>query len=308
MSSSPTEHAGGRSTMPQDGRSPSSEGTILEWRKQPGDWVEADETIADVTTDKVDVEIPSPATGRLARIVVEAGRDGRRRRRRSPRSTPARSRARRIPTRSRSRRTPRPRRPALEPRTARWTAPASSRRWCGGSPTSTGSTSSQVEGTGIGGRVRKKDVLAHVETAATARPKRAPAPHASRPTGPTSRRRRPTEPAVRTASRATGDRREPMSPMRQAIARHMVDEPAARRRTARRSSRSTCRRVAARRASCKEAMARRGVTLTYLAFVARATVEALARVPGPQRLDRGRRDRPPRRRQPRDRGGARRRA
>ena len=50
-----------------------SEGTILEWRKQPGDWVEADETIADVTTDKVDVEIPSPASGRLARIVVEAG-------------------------------------------------------------------------------------------------------------------------------------------------------------------------------------------------------------------------------------------
>ena len=50
-----------------------SEGTILEWRKEPGDWVEADETIADVTTDKVDVEIPSPASGRLARIVVEAG-------------------------------------------------------------------------------------------------------------------------------------------------------------------------------------------------------------------------------------------
>ena len=50
-----------------------SEGTILEWRKQPGDWVEADETIADVTTDKVDVEIPSPASGRLAKIVVEAG-------------------------------------------------------------------------------------------------------------------------------------------------------------------------------------------------------------------------------------------
>src|SRR5690349_15782038 len=50
-----------------------SEGTILEWRKQPGDWVEADETIADVTTDKVDVEIPSPATGRVAKLIVEAG-------------------------------------------------------------------------------------------------------------------------------------------------------------------------------------------------------------------------------------------
>src|SRR5919106_4776229 len=50
-----------------------SEGTIVEWRKQPGDWVEADETIADVTTDKVDVEIPSPASGRLARIIAEPG-------------------------------------------------------------------------------------------------------------------------------------------------------------------------------------------------------------------------------------------
>ena len=50
-------------TLPQMGESV-TEGTILEWRKQPGDWIEADETIADVTTDKVDVEIPSPASGR----------------------------------------------------------------------------------------------------------------------------------------------------------------------------------------------------------------------------------------------------
>src|SRR3954462_58744 len=50
-----------------------SEGTILEWRKRPGDWIEADETIADVTTDKVDVEIPSPASGRLASIKGEPG-------------------------------------------------------------------------------------------------------------------------------------------------------------------------------------------------------------------------------------------
>ena len=48
--------------MPQMGISV-SEGTIVEWRKQPGDWIEADETIADVTTDKIDVEIPSPASG-----------------------------------------------------------------------------------------------------------------------------------------------------------------------------------------------------------------------------------------------------
>ena len=58
--------------MPQMGVSV-AEGTILEWRKRPGDWVEADEPVCDVTTDKVDVEIPSPASGRLERILVSPG-------------------------------------------------------------------------------------------------------------------------------------------------------------------------------------------------------------------------------------------
>src|SRR5919197_4884517 len=58
--------------MPQMGVSV-AEGTIVEWRKRPGDWVDADEPICDVTTDKIDVEIPSPASGRLERILVEPG-------------------------------------------------------------------------------------------------------------------------------------------------------------------------------------------------------------------------------------------
>src|SRR4051794_10476061 len=58
--------------MPQMGVSV-AEGTIVEWRKRPGDWVEADEPVCDVTTDKIDVEIPSPAAGRLDRILVEPG-------------------------------------------------------------------------------------------------------------------------------------------------------------------------------------------------------------------------------------------
>src|SRR4051812_40465110 len=47
-------------TMPQMGESV-SEGTILEWAKQPGEAVEQDETIVDISTDKVDAEVPSPA-------------------------------------------------------------------------------------------------------------------------------------------------------------------------------------------------------------------------------------------------------
>ena len=72
MSSSATDTQTVAVSMPQMGISV-SEGTILEWRKSVGDPVEADETICDVTTDKVDVEIPCPATGVLARIVAEPG-------------------------------------------------------------------------------------------------------------------------------------------------------------------------------------------------------------------------------------------
>jgi len=58
--------------MPQMGVSV-AEGTIIEWRKRLGDWVESDETIAEVSTDKIDTEIPSPAAGRLVEILVGTG-------------------------------------------------------------------------------------------------------------------------------------------------------------------------------------------------------------------------------------------
>ena len=97
-----------------------SEGTILEWRKQEGDSVSEDETIVEISTDKVDAEVPSPATGTvvkvhaaegdtvhvgalLAEITLNGGGNGaapaapeaeaepRRRRRRCPRARPSRS-------------------------------------------------------------------------------------------------------------------------------------------------------------------------------------------------------------------------
>ncbi|MGI9100143.1 MAG: biotin/lipoyl-containing protein, partial [Solirubrobacteraceae bacterium] len=58
--------------MPQMGVSV-AEGTLVEWRKQRGDWVQADETICEVSTDKIDTEIPSPASGRLVEILVGVG-------------------------------------------------------------------------------------------------------------------------------------------------------------------------------------------------------------------------------------------
>src|SRR3954466_7270805 len=58
-------------TLPAMGESV-TEGTVLEWRKEVGDHVEADEPIVDVSTDKVDAEVPAPASGTLTAIHVQA--------------------------------------------------------------------------------------------------------------------------------------------------------------------------------------------------------------------------------------------
>src|SRR6476660_7005059 len=50
-----------------------TEGTILEWAKQPGDVVQADETIVEISTDKVDMELPAPASGTLTEILAAEG-------------------------------------------------------------------------------------------------------------------------------------------------------------------------------------------------------------------------------------------
>ena len=157
-------------TMPQMGESV-SEGTVLTWHKQEGDWVEKDETIVEVSTDKVDAEVPRPPSGKLVKILaqedetVEVGqplggaraRRGARRRRRGarrrsrPPSPPQAATASSRPQRRRADRDGRRRRPRRRRR---------ARRSRGASPPRTASTSTQVSGTGTGGRVVKEDVLA----------------------------------------------------------------------------------------------------------------------------------------------------
>src|SRR4051794_41115732 len=58
--------------MPQMGVSV-AEGTVVEWKKRVGDWIEADEPIVEISTDKVETEVPSPATGRLMSLAVDVG-------------------------------------------------------------------------------------------------------------------------------------------------------------------------------------------------------------------------------------------
>jgi 2-oxoglutarate dehydrogenase dihydrolipoamide succinyltransferase (E2 component) len=330
VSSSPTEHAAGSTqeaengtaagavdvVMPQMGVSV-AEGTIVEWRKRPGDWVEADEPICDVTTDKIDVEIPAPASGRVQEIVVEPGttvdvgtllaridaaakpgeahpdEDARSAQRGEAESGAtsdgqARATAEAEPAPAVAAPAEPAPAPAGEEDRSRFYSPVVRRI-----ADKHGVDLSQVQGTGIGGRVRKKDVLAYIEAREEApdgrpepvlhiespyRPDEAEAVEPSEAGGEAA----PVAPAAappRGVEELTGSaRREPMSAMRQAIARHMTES----RRTAAHCTtivEADFSRVAARRADLREPMRRRGVNLTYLAFVASATVEALQEHP-----------------------------
>jgi 2-oxoglutarate dehydrogenase E2 component (dihydrolipoamide succinyltransferase) len=250
--------------MPQMGVSV-AEGTIVSWRKRPGDWVEADETVCDITTDKIDTEIPSPASGRLVEILVEENKT-------VAVGTPLATidagaqpgQAHEIETR-----------PQADERVGNGTAPAEPDRSHVISPVvrrvadEHGIDLSQVTGTGIGGRIRKKDVLAFVE----AEPKKERPLHTESPYRPEPQ---PANRELRTAN--GGERRQPLTPMRRQIGEHMLRS----RRTAAHVTTFTevdmCR-VVARRTALKEQFASRGVALTYLAFVARATVSALQEQP-----------------------------
>src|SRR4029077_7621813 len=58
--------------MPQMGES-IAEGTVVRWIKKPGEKVERDEPLLEISTDKVDAEIPSPAAGTLSEVLVKEG-------------------------------------------------------------------------------------------------------------------------------------------------------------------------------------------------------------------------------------------
>src|SRR4051794_30404421 len=59
-------------TLPQMGESV-TEGTVLEWHKGEGDTIEADEILVEISTDKVDAEVPSPASGSVVKIYAAEG-------------------------------------------------------------------------------------------------------------------------------------------------------------------------------------------------------------------------------------------
>ena len=285
--------------MPQMGVSV-AEGTIVEWRKRAGDWVQADEPICDITTDKIDVEVPSPSSGRVERILVEPGETvgvGTPLAEINPAARPGEAHPEEDVTQARTQDAGAPERD--EPGAP---APSQPAQEGNGEPDRSGFYSpvvrriadkhgvdlANVEGTGIGGRVRKRDVLAHIESGEEPEPKPQPTLHMEspyRPEEPAAPEPAPQaapEPApAPTAEEAevfSPERREPMSPMRQQIAHHMVES----RRTSAHCTtivEADMSAVAARRRELKPDFERRGVPLTYLAFVARATVTELQEHP-----------------------------
>ena len=290
--------------MPQMGES-IVEGTLTKWLKKPGETVERDEPLFEISTDKVDTEIPSPVAGTLGEILVQEGTtvgintvvgrisDGAA----APAAAPAPA-------------APAPAPAAAAPAPAAPPKPAPVAVEATPSPEETAGPLSplvrkmarennidlsQVRGTGAGARITKQDLEAYLEarTAAPA-PVAAPPVQAAPPPPPPApasavvqqqappprpQAVAPVQEQAHFRGEAPAARVEPMSVMRQKIAEHMVFS----KRTSVHVTtvhKVDMTRIAKMRDRVKgEFQARHGFSLTFLPFVMRATTAALQAFP-----------------------------
>ena len=270
--------------MPQMGVSV-AEGTVVEWKKQVGDWVEADEVIAAISTDKIDTDVEAPAAGRLQEILVQVGETVEVGTVLAHIATDAK------PGEAHSSEGTSEADVALEAAGDAGelqgdttedhdaSAQEGTGRRSGGkrySPVVMRMAAehdidlSRIEGTGRGGRVRKQDVLAFLENGGggAEAPMHIESPYRpDEPAAPKKRKprfgRAEEEPAPAPAGSA------PLSRMRQSIGRAMVESL----RTA-----ATCTTIVEADVSRVDA-ARRKLGVTYLPVIARATIETLREFP-----------------------------
>ena len=278
-------------TMPALGESV-TEGTVSSWLKAVGDTVEADEPLLEVATDKVDTEVPSPASGVLLEIrvpedeTVEVGTVL------AIIGDPSQAGSAPAPAAPAPQAAPEPPAPAPAPAAEAPTpAPAATAAPAAAAPVSSGASGSyvtpivrklakdkgvdlsSVTGTGVGGRIRKQDVEAAAKAAEEARAAaaaQAPAAEASAPAA--AAKPASAKPEVDTTLRG---RTEKMSRLRQVIADRMID-------SLQTSAQLTTvvevdvTRVAALRARAKnDFLAKNGTKLTFLPFFVQAATEAL---------------------------------
>ena len=271
--------------MPQMGES-IVEGTITKWLKKTGDKVQRDEPLFEISTDKVDAEIPAPASGVLQEIKVTEGTtvgvntvvgtiavDGE-----AAAAKPASAKA--APA------------PAAAPKEEKKAAPApppmpapsaSAQDEEGEEARSSplvrkiarehGVSLSQITGTGLGGRITKQDIMQFIENQGSAQPVSTPAPAPAQPAAAAPAPPRPAAPAP-----YPGDL-VPMSNMRKLIAKHMIES----RRT---SAHVHCMyevdltRIVNLRNKLKNGFEQRhGARLTFMPFFVRAAVIAIQQWP-----------------------------
>jgi pyruvate dehydrogenase E2 component (dihydrolipoamide acetyltransferase) len=315
--------------MPQMGVSV-SEGTITRWLKQEGEQIEADEPLLEISTDKVDTEVPSPVSGTLTQILVQEGETvevgtklgqigggGEPEPEAAPEESPQEPATAQAAAESAQASSAESATPTAEQVEEAHAAPEPSRETASGngkafvSPvvariaSEHGVDPNAVEGTGKGGRVTKRDILAFVESDADApapaaaepaqpappaqaeTPQAAPPPPQAQPQQAPAQPRQPAKAAPAQATQVLdqagetlpGETVEPMTAMRRGIAEHM-------RRSLDTAAHVTSaievdfsRIVPVRQRLKKEYQASYGVNPTYLAFVAKAAVETLREYP-----------------------------
>ncbi len=267
--------------MPQMGES-IAEATIVKWIKNPGDAVEKDEIILEISTDKVDSEIPSPASGVLSEVLFNAGD-----------VVPVKSKIAVIDTDGAG--VSAAPKAAAQPAAAPQSAPAAeatagddSSRYYSPLVKSlaekhglSAAELAQIKGSGQGGRVSKDDLMAYVESRGSGGAAKAPA--APQAAAPQAAPAKPAPAAPKAPARPTdwdGDNKIiPMDNMRQAIAEHMV-----------RSKQTSphvysiqevdCNRIAKFRAMHKKKFEEReGFGLSFTPFFLEAAVKALLEFP-----------------------------
>jgi 2-oxoglutarate dehydrogenase E2 component (dihydrolipoamide succinyltransferase) len=298
--------------MPQMGES-IVEGTLTKWLKKPGESVERDEPLFEISTDKVDTEIPAPAAGTLGEILVQEGAtvgintvvgrindNGAV----SPAAAVAAAPVPATPAPVAAAPAPVAAAPVSTPAPVEDAGPLSPlvRKMARENNVDL----SQVKGTGAGGRITKQDLEAFLDarSATVAAPVpapvqaappppppppapsvavQAPPPPAPVPQAPPPQRTQAVAPVAQEQAHFRGEaaaaRVEPMSTMRQKIAEHMIFS----KRTSAHVTtvhKVDMTRIAKMRDRVKgEFQARNGFSLTFLPFVVRATTAALQAFP-----------------------------
>jgi pyruvate dehydrogenase E2 component (dihydrolipoamide acetyltransferase) len=250
--------------MPQMGES-ITEGTITKWLKKVGDTVSRDEPLFEISTDKVDAEIPSPVAGILTEIKIPEGSTvtintivavvGGGAAAPAAASKPAPA-------------------PASTPAPAKPAAPAAaSTEGLRSSPLVRKIASennvdlSQVPGTGASGRITKQDITAHLEGGAKAAPAATATPAAAaKPAAPAIPQPQPGELV-------------PLSKMRSIIAKRMVESKATSPHVHTVFKVDMTRIVKLREKEKNKYEQRNGVKLTYMPFITRAAIQALRKHP-----------------------------